>query len=831
MDGRTDPQPPLLVYFSRGISAVGGIVTDTPRSLWDSVRRTCTETGFNLLTAVGDLSGQNLDSPSYHAVGPQDPSAILSWALGVNNCDSLLFTSYSPRPVISLAAPVAGATVSTIDNRAGMLQLMGHLIEHHGFRSFGFLRGPAAHPYAEARLAAFREALEQAGLPLEEYRIAPPGDWDRISGRAGAAHLLDVAGLQPGKTLDALVCASDRIAVGAMLLLQERGYLVPRHCAVTGFNNLVEAQTADPPITGVRIPLGDQAREAVRNLRRVVAGLQPLAPADHKTSAIVLQSCGCPNHHQKFLDQPVNTPCHPSGPQDGRGSGIEAVDGETLVAQLKVHFAEFDRPIPPHHASELWTSFQQSLQKEEFSAFDAAITAAVDDELDLSHNQARWQDILTLVRNAVLGGVTDREIWLRSKLLIEKARVRIGEIASRHYALNQLDQVMKAALQSQVEQELIQARTNDDVYQALATLLPRGGVPSVWIVLYPDPVKLGSGPPQIPPQARVVVAVEQGEPHDLPSGGLDFDTTTFLPPAVLDRHRSFQLVLRNLEFLKECYGYIVFELGPPDGMLYENLSLRIGAALRTLRLQNKLFETRTRLIEAEKLASLAKAVSGIAHEVNTPVGIGITGISWMAQRLVEFHSQPGPVPEFLAELRGVADLIQTNLMRAGDLMNTFKKLSGEPTGRNALDFSVRDVVESVVAAVSPRLEAAGHRLTWSCGPVQLHADPQALVQVLSQLIDNSIVHGFGGKTTGTIRLTTQVVGDALRLEYHDDGMGMDETTVAHQYEPFYHLKGGGHVGISMHQVFWLVTRDLKGDIRCESSPGSGVHYTITLPLR
>ena len=114
--------------------------------------------------------------------------------------------------------------------------------------------------------------------------------------------------------------------------------------------------------------------------------------------------------------------------------------------------------------------------------------------------------------------------------------------------------------------------------------------------------------------------------------------------------------------------------------------------------------------------------------------------------------------------------------------------------------------------------------------IKLDTYPGLLMQVLSNLIINSLIHGFDGVERGTINIVASQHDDLVVFEYTDDGIGMTPEQKAKVYDPFFTTKQGkGGTGLGMHIVFNIVTQKLCGDISLETSPGNGVRYVLTLP--
>ena len=250
-------------------------------------------------------------------------------------------------------------------------------------------------------------------------------------------------------------------------------------------------------------------------------------------------------------------------------------------------------------------------------------------------------------------------------------------------------------------------------------------------------------------------------------------------------------------------------------------------------------ETQQQLVQSEKMASLGQLVAGVAHEVNTPLGVALTASTWLEERARTFNQgmregrlTRAGLTDFLDETEHSAGMIERNLARAAHLVAAFKRVSVDRTsdGRRGfrLDAYIRDLVESL-------------ELTWKRRPVQCEIDcaegiemesfPGALGQVLSNLIQNALVHGFADERGGTMRLTARPLDDArVALDFSDDGAGVPADELPRIFDPFFTTKRqAGGTGLGLHVTWNLVVQKLGGSIRAESAPGCGLALHIELP--
>ena len=253
----------------------------------------------------------------------------------------------------------------------------------------------------------------------------------------------------------------------------------------------------------------------------------------------------------------------------------------------------------------------------------------------------------------------------------------------------------------------------------------------------------------------------------------------------------------------------------------------------------KLHEFQDQLVETEKMASLGDMVAGIAHEVNTPIGLGVTASSLLADKLSEikmaFDNQTlksSQLKKFLTDSDENVAIIFRNLERAAKLISSFKKVAVDQSSAESRTFNVSGLVDEVLLTISAKIESANVNVKVNC-PEELYitSKPGPINQILINLILNSIFHAFDGLDNGTITINIMNLSDQLHINYRDDGNGIDESIKAKIFDPFTTTKrGSGGSGLGMHLVYNLVTQALDGHITLEEEEERGVSFDITFPV-
>lgn len=270
-----------------------------------------------------------------------------------------------------------------------------------------------------------------------------------------------------------------------------------------------------------------------------------------------------------------------------------------------------------------------------------------------------------------------------------------------------------------------------------------------------------------------------------------------------------------------------------------NESLERQVAGRTKALQNSLDQLKaaqSHIIEAEKMASLGTLVAGVAHEVNTPLGICITMMSTLIDKLHELNERfdTGKVTRqfmehYLTETAQCQELVDGNLLRAAQLVQSFKQVAVDQSEDNPVDMLFADYLTDIVRTMRPKLLNRHIELQVDvAGEWIINTYPSAWWQLITNLIENSCAHGFFNQPKGKIDICATLDNkNHLKLIYTDDGVGMNENTLKQIYDPFYTTaRNRNHIGLGMHIVYNLVVQKLGGTIDCHSVQGHGMEIYI-----
>jgi len=305
----------------------------------------------------------------------------------------------------------------------------------------------------------------------------------------------------------------------------------------------------------------------------------------------------------------------------------------------------------------------------------------------------------------------------------------------------------------------------------------------------------------------------------------DGDLQAPVPPV---HHREFQEIAEALAVFRDTTAALA-----RSEAAHREAREEAEAALADLR------NAQEQLIQSEKMAALASVVAGVAHEVNTPLGITLTSASLLADELQAMATglaggtlKRSEFEQFLGRAREIAGLVQSNMERAAGLIQAFKQVAADQSSERRRVFDLRETIEQTVVSVRPACDRAGHAIALECPDgIPVDSYPGALSQVLTILVMNSLDHAFEPGRHGSIAIAAVVEeSDTLRIDYRDDGRGIAEPLARRVFEPFFTTRRAqGNTGLGLHIAFNIVRQSLKGRIDLDAAAPRGVHFVLRMP--
>lgn len=255
----------------------------------------------------------------------------------------------------------------------------------------------------------------------------------------------------------------------------------------------------------------------------------------------------------------------------------------------------------------------------------------------------------------------------------------------------------------------------------------------------------------------------------------------------------------------------------------------------------KLHQFQRQMVQNEKMASLGDMVAGVAHEVNTPIGLGVTASTMMLDKLNDVEKEfkqktlkASALSKFISEGQENLHIIYRNLNRAAELISSFKQVAVDQTSEANRVFYFAQLINEILLSMRPKLKKVKHKIHLECDrDLLIESKAGPINQILMNLIMNSIIHGFEFIEEGNVYINVKMIDDnKIKLLYSDDGKGISEHLKKRIFDPFVTTKRGqGGSGLGMHLVYNLVTQALNGSITVASEEDKGVVMTIVFPVR
>jgi len=254
-------------------------------------------------------------------------------------------------------------------------------------------------------------------------------------------------------------------------------------------------------------------------------------------------------------------------------------------------------------------------------------------------------------------------------------------------------------------------------------------------------------------------------------------------------------------------------------------------------LEERVLQRTKELVESEKMASLGGMVAGVAHELNTPIGICVTSASYLqgeASRIFTQHKQKTlqkkDFENFIEVTAKAAQIILKATGQASHLVDSFKQVAVDMNNEELREFNLHDYILLVLANLQPDLVKISNKIDITgAKDLLIECYPGIISQIFTHLLINSQDHAFDDH--GHIEIDVRYENPNVKVSYRDHGKGMDTDTLENIFEPFFTTcRHSGHLGLGMHILYNQVTQNLGGTIDCQSTPNKGTLFELTFPI-
>ncbi len=515
--------------------------------------------------------------------------------------------SFAPVPIVSYAVRAPGVSTFTADNAGGMRSVIRHLIEAHGCKSIAFIRGVSGQVEAEDRFRAYREELKAHKIPYDE-KLVVNGDFSPESGRAAVQTLIDERGLR----FQAIAAANDRMAFGALEVLQQRGIQVPDSVALTGFDDVREAQLMGVPLTTVYQSFYGAGRKVFKALMERIEGedVEPMTVLP--TELVVRWSCGClPESVQRAVVLPKEV-AHTGQLQNKRAAAISALFNAAGIQELD-RAAEQYRDV----FGRTWDVFLASLRDTDSSdAFLKMIQSMIEVLQRNGHDMTAWNNVISTFRKYALGGIASHTTMLRAENLFQQARMLAGELSQRAQAYRRLQLEQQEDKLGAFGFSMAPAMSLEEIGEAISKHFPAMGINSWYVMFYSDvsaPGSISSPPPE---SYRLLLQYDDSN-FNIPREKSALATGRLVPRGKTPEDHRYTAMVMPLSLARNRFGFMWTEMGPTDWDVYVRVKNLVSSALlRTMLVQQReqaqmeverlLSEARERAVELAKARDLAE---------------------------------------------------------------------------------------------------------------------------------------------------------------------------------------------------------------------------------
>jgi signal transduction histidine kinase/DNA-binding LacI/PurR family transcriptional regulator len=731
---------------------------------------------------------------------------------------------YAPIPIVGVERPIAHWPAVLMDNRYGMEQAVSHLIEVHGHRRIGFVRGPENHGGAQDRYQGYLDALTRHGLAVDPDLVTLPDSWNWNPDAAAqaACEMLDNIPVLP----EAIAAANDDFALGVLAALDSLGIRTPDDVAIVGFDNYTNIRShdlgyevlnrGDPAtavprrvnvnagtveLTTVRAPFREMGwRAAELALAQIRGDLVP-AVATIDTELVIRRSCGC----------------LPAAYGDAAPAGRERLtvrpepEAEGVATEMGLALGRVSSALPDGWAGRLVAHFLDELTGQADGTFLPLLAEYVRTSVRAGGAPLVWWRALFELRRLALARITDRaglmaaeDLWLRVQLLLAETIQRLGDY--RYMVEEKRDQTVREA-----GQRLVAASDAKELAGTLAEELPRIGIPGCYIASY-ESVRLTDMPVDpIPPDEQstarswLLLAYENGLAVEVAPETSVFPSALLVPEDRLQAVSPYSMVATPLVFKDEQLGFALFQLGPRIGWIYMALQDQLSTALH-----------RAYLVERERVAVAAVAeahrreerqrLAGELHDSVSQALFSMT-LHTRALQLVVQHQGHDPDDQLVQGLAELRDLTQVALTEMRELIFQMRPEALHEEGlvgairRHAAAVARRTGIEINVHAPEDRLRLPE--------PVE-----HELFRVVQEALHNSVKHAGAKRIDISFVEPTDAHG-TLVFEVADDGTGFDPD-----------IARPGHLGL---ETMRERVQRVEGSLTIDSSPTSSTTVRAVVP--
>ena len=500
-------------------------------------------------------------------------------AYGVSEDDLKAFRqTFESMPIVTQSVKLDGASMFIPNNVEGMRAVVRHLIEEHGYKRIAFLRGIPGQFDAEQRFQAYKDELKAHDLRFDE-KLVVDGDFTPESGREAIHTLLDERRLR----FQAVVSANDRMAFGALEALQQRGIRVPDDVAVTGFDDLREAQATGVPLTTVRQSFYIAGRSALEALLKRLKGETVPHTTFVPTQLLIRWSCGCLPENVRQAAVAVRDVAKTGKLENKREAALRALLNSAGITEQDPALLQFKQAF-----GRAWDGFLLCLsQKSTGDDFLKTINSLIELMQKQNLTPSVWHNVISMMRKYALSGITDHTTMLQAENLFQQARLLAGELSQRAQAYRRLVLEQQENVLQGFSFSMAPAMSLDEIGNAISEHFPAMGIERWYVMFYSDvaaPQSISSPPPE----SYKLLFQYEGAKFEIPRKQTPIGTGQLVPRGKTPQDHRYTAIIMPLSLARNRFGFMWVEMGPGDWEVYVRIrNLVSSALLRTMLVSQK----------------------------------------------------------------------------------------------------------------------------------------------------------------------------------------------------------------------------------------------------
>jgi len=240
------------------------------------------------------------------------------------------------------------------------------------------------------------------------------------------------------------------------------------------------------------------------------------------------------------------------------------------------------------------------------------------------------------------------------------------------------------------------------------------------------------------------------------------------------------------------------------------------------------------------MGALTGLVVGVAHEMNTPLGVGITAASFLRSQyddiVNKFSNNEITKNQLEVYLEGTGDslgLIENSLTKASTQVKNFKLISAKNPYSQENIINLREFIDHEIEGFDLNRKGERVNIQLNCShTLKVECVSEFISQMLEILIVNSVKHAPSEEGDSDIIITVKALDNTLLVDYEDSGKGLTKEDVENVFNPFNTSKrGDGHIGLGTTIMYNAITHTFKGNVSCALSESGGLAYHIEIPVK